>query len=96
MFVVQVSEAEAMVAGGVRDVFVSNEVVAPNKLQRLVALAAQGKWCALVRYRLLPRTAAADGALVGFAPVHALHLCTSIATAVHPSGQKLAQSLALN
>jgi hypothetical protein len=31
-----------MVAGGVKDVFVSNEVVAPRKLQRLVALAAQG------------------------------------------------------
>lgn len=32
-----------MVAGGVRDVFVSNEVVAPSKIQRLVALAAQGE-----------------------------------------------------
>lgn len=38
-----------MVAGGVMDVFVSNEVVAASKLQRLVALAAQGQygrlWC---------------------------------------------------
>lgn len=41
--VAQVSEAEAMVSGGVRDVFISNEVVAPNKLRRLVALAAQGE-----------------------------------------------------
>jgi hypothetical protein len=32
-----------MVAGGVKDVFVSNEVVAPSKIQRLVALAAQGE-----------------------------------------------------
>lgn len=32
-----------MVAGGVRDVFVSNEIVAPSKVQRLVALAAQGE-----------------------------------------------------
>jgi hypothetical protein len=32
-----------MVSGGVSDVFVSNEVVAPNKLRRLVALAAQGE-----------------------------------------------------
>lgn len=40
----QVSEAEAMVAGGVADVFVSNEVVAAPKLQRLVALSAQGQY----------------------------------------------------
>lgn len=38
----QVSEAEAMVAGGITDVFISNEVVRPDKLRRLVALAMQG------------------------------------------------------
>jgi D-serine deaminase-like pyridoxal phosphate-dependent protein len=42
-FVIQVCEAEAMVAGGVMDVFVSNEVVDPRKITRLVALAAQGE-----------------------------------------------------
>jgi 3-hydroxy-D-aspartate aldolase len=41
--VLQVSEAEAMVAGGITNVLVSNEVVSPRKLQRLVALAAQGE-----------------------------------------------------
>jgi hypothetical protein len=38
----QVSEAEAMVAGGVLDVFLSNEVVDSAKLHRFVALAEQG------------------------------------------------------
>jgi D-serine deaminase-like pyridoxal phosphate-dependent protein len=33
------SEAEAMVAGGVYDVYISNEVVAPHKLARVAALA---------------------------------------------------------
>lgn len=36
-----VSEAEAMVAGGARDVLVSNEVVAPRMIARLAALAKQ-------------------------------------------------------
>lgn len=35
----KVGEAEAMVYGGVRDIFVSNEIVAPSKLERLAALA---------------------------------------------------------
>jgi D-serine deaminase-like pyridoxal phosphate-dependent protein len=35
----KVGEAEAMVAGGVADVLVSNEVVDPDKLRRLAALA---------------------------------------------------------
>jgi len=35
----KVGEAEAMVYGGVTDVFVSNEIVAPAKLRRLAALA---------------------------------------------------------
>jgi hypothetical protein len=49
LVVLQVSEAEAMVPGGVSNVLVSNEVVSPRKLQRLVALAAQGEatWLSL-------------------------------------------------
>jgi 3-hydroxy-D-aspartate aldolase len=39
----KVSEAEIMVAGGVRDVFISNEVVGPRKVQRVAALAHQAK-----------------------------------------------------
>jgi D-serine deaminase-like pyridoxal phosphate-dependent protein len=38
----KVTEAEAMVAGGIHDVFISNEVVAAPKITRMVALAAQG------------------------------------------------------
>jgi D-serine deaminase-like pyridoxal phosphate-dependent protein len=37
----KVSEAEAMVAGGVRNVLVSNEIVDRRKIERLVALARQ-------------------------------------------------------
>jgi D-serine deaminase-like pyridoxal phosphate-dependent protein len=37
----KVSEAEAMVYGGVPDVLVSNEIVGPSKIARLVALAKQ-------------------------------------------------------
>jgi D-serine deaminase-like pyridoxal phosphate-dependent protein len=33
------SEAEAMAHGGVRDIYISNEVIAPAKLQRVAALA---------------------------------------------------------
>lgn len=33
------AEAEAMVAGGVHDVFITNEVIAPSKLARVAALA---------------------------------------------------------
>ena len=39
----KVSEAEAMVEGGVRDVLVANEVVGAAKLKRLAALAQQAK-----------------------------------------------------
>ncbi len=39
----KVSEAEAMVAGGVPDVYVSNEVVGRTKWERLAALATQAK-----------------------------------------------------
>jgi 3-hydroxy-D-aspartate aldolase len=37
----KVSEAEAMIHGGVRDVYVCNEIVDPAKIQRLAALAGQ-------------------------------------------------------
>jgi len=39
----KVSEAEALVAGGVRDVLVSNEVVGARKLERLAALATKAR-----------------------------------------------------
>jgi len=39
----KVSEAESLVAGGVRDVLVANEVVGRMKLQRLAALSRQAK-----------------------------------------------------
>ena len=39
----KVSEAEAMVAGGVRNVLVSNEIVDRRKIDRLVALARQAE-----------------------------------------------------
>ncbi len=39
----KVSEAEAMVAGGVRNVLVSNEIVARRKIERLVGLARRAE-----------------------------------------------------
>ena len=39
----KVSEAEALVAGGVRDILVTNEVVGRRKLDRLAALAREAK-----------------------------------------------------
>jgi D-serine deaminase-like pyridoxal phosphate-dependent protein len=39
----KVSEAEAMVEGGIRDVYVSNEVVGARKLDRLAALAHEAR-----------------------------------------------------
>ncbi|MES2938279.1 MAG: DSD1 family PLP-dependent enzyme [Pseudomonadota bacterium] len=39
MCVQKTAEAEAMVAGGVYDVYISNEVIAPHKLARVAALA---------------------------------------------------------
>jgi hypothetical protein len=58
----QVSEAEALVAGGVADVLVSNQVVAPAKLERLAALAATGELGGAARARLgaAPRALLAD------------------------------------
>lgn len=35
------AEAEALATGGVHDIYISNEVVAPHKLERVVALARQ-------------------------------------------------------
>lgn len=37
----KVSEAEALAAGGISDIFISNEVVAPAKLERLARLAGR-------------------------------------------------------
>ncbi|MBS0293234.1 MAG: DSD1 family PLP-dependent enzyme [Proteobacteria bacterium] len=37
----KLSEAEALAAGGVRDLFISNEVIAPHKLLRVARLAAE-------------------------------------------------------
>ena len=43
----KVSEAEIMVAGGVKNVLVSNEVIGARKLQRLAALARDAEWLGL-------------------------------------------------
>jgi D-serine deaminase-like pyridoxal phosphate-dependent protein len=40
----KVSEAEAMVDGGIADVLVSNEVVGSGKLERLAARSTSGRW----------------------------------------------------
>ncbi len=37
----KVSEAEALVSAGIRDVLVSNQIVAPKKIERLAALATR-------------------------------------------------------
>eukprot|EP00775_Hariotina_reticulata_P007631 gene7631-7833_t len=65
----KVCEAEAMVAGGVMDVFISNEVVDARKITRLVALAAQGALVSVVvdaagPLQLLAQTAHAWGTSV--------------------------------
>jgi D-serine deaminase-like pyridoxal phosphate-dependent protein len=39
----KVGEAEAMVAGGVTDVLIANEIVGPTKIARLVALASRAR-----------------------------------------------------
>ena len=39
----KVSEAEALVNGGVRDVLISNEIVSPQKIDRLAALATRAR-----------------------------------------------------
>ncbi|GBF95163.1 hypothetical protein Rsub_07876 [Raphidocelis subcapitata] len=65
----KVSEAEAMVAGGVGDVLLSNQVVGPSKLRRLAALAAGGARIGVVvddagALRELAAAAAGAGAVV--------------------------------
>lgn len=44
----KVTEAEAMVAGGIPNVLVSNQVVGPRKIERLVALARRARISVLV------------------------------------------------
>jgi D-serine deaminase-like pyridoxal phosphate-dependent protein len=44
----KVTEAEAMVAGGIPNVLVSNQVVGPRKIERLVALARRARVSVLV------------------------------------------------
>ncbi len=39
----KVSEAEALMSAGVRDILISNEVVSPGKIDRVAALAPQGR-----------------------------------------------------
>lgn len=65
----KVSEAEAMVAGGVDDVFVSNEVVGAAKLERLAALARRARIAVCVddagNAADLSRAVTAAGATIG-------------------------------
>jgi len=44
----KVTEAEAMFAGGIPDVLISNQVVGPRKIARLIALAQRGRVSVLV------------------------------------------------
>lgn len=44
----KVTEAEAMVAGGIPDVLISNQVVGPRKIERLVTLAQRARVSVLV------------------------------------------------
>ena len=64
----KVSEAEAMVAGGIGDVFVSNEVIGETKLRHLAGLARQAKVTVAVDHGEgvsgLARAAAAIGATI--------------------------------
>ena len=39
----KVAEAEVMVAAGIKDIIVTNEIVAPSKIKRLLALTRQRK-----------------------------------------------------
>jgi 3-hydroxy-D-aspartate aldolase len=41
----KVSEAEVMVAAGIKDIIVTNQIVAPSKIMRLLALAKQARIC---------------------------------------------------
>jgi len=68
----KVSEAEAMVYGGVRDVLVTNEVVGRQKLRRLMALAhtARVGLCVDDPAQIADADAAAGEAGVASLPVH--------------------------
>jgi 3-hydroxy-D-aspartate aldolase len=68
----KVSEAEAMVYGGVRDVLVTNEVVGRQKLRRLMALAhtARVGVCVDDPAQIVDLDAAASEAGVASLPVH--------------------------
>ncbi len=65
----KVGEAEAMVAGGVRDVLIANQVVGAPKLARLCALARQARVTVAVdderNVRALSAAAAAQGVTLG-------------------------------
>ena len=67
----KVSEAEIMVDGGVRDVFVSNEVVGESKVERVAALANRAKVSVCVDDMENLRSLAAAAQRYG-APVHTL------------------------
>ena len=41
----KVSEAEVMVDAGIKDIIVTNQIVVPAKIQRLLALAKQARIC---------------------------------------------------
>jgi 3-hydroxy-D-aspartate aldolase len=68
----KVSEAEAMVHGGVRDVLVTNEIVGRQKLRRLMALAhtARVGVCVDDPAQIADLDAAAEEAGVASLPVH--------------------------
>lgn len=67
------AEAEALAAGGVNDIFISNEVIAPHKLQRVAALA----------HTLQSR----DGRLA--IAVDSLHGVQALAQAIGPAAENL-------
>jgi D-serine deaminase-like pyridoxal phosphate-dependent protein len=65
----KVSEARVMVAAGVKDVIVTNQIVTPQKIKRLVALAKEAKVSVPVdnevNARLISRIASEEGVEVG-------------------------------
>ena len=44
----KVGEAEAMAAGGIDDILIANEIVGPQKIARLIAVAQQARLCVAV------------------------------------------------
>jgi D-serine deaminase-like pyridoxal phosphate-dependent protein len=65
----KVSEAQVMLAAGVRDIIVTNEIVTPQKIKRLVALAKNAKVSVPVdnsqNARLISKTASDEDVEVG-------------------------------